>query len=149
MFRGRWLPWGSTSPEEALGAAFGSLERRVLNVVWEQEQVSVRDVHAALGASLAYTTLMTTLDRLYKKGVLVRRKVGRAYVYAPLASRREIEESVAGNLLEGLLGPGAEAAQPVLSGLVNTVGERDEALLDELERLIRQKRRQLRQRGEP
>ena len=86
---------------------------------------------------------MTTLDRLYKKGVLGRRKSGRAFVYRAAASRDQLEQSVAADVVEGLLGRGAETAQPLLSSLVDAVGARDRGLLDELERLVREKRRQL------
>jgi predicted transcriptional regulator len=147
MPSGRFLFWGFRAPREALRASFGSLERRVMEVAWQHGEVSVRDVHAELGGASAYTTLMTTLDRLHKKGVLARRKAGRAYLYSPRASREELERSVASDLLEGLLGQGRAAAQPVLSSLVDVVGQKDRALLDELEQLIREKRRRLQRKG--
>ena len=135
--------WGFRSPRD-VAAAFGPLERRVLEAVWEQGEVSVRDVHASLGAPTAYTTLMTTLDRLYRKGVLARRKRGRAYLYHAAVAREELERSVADDLVRGILGEGSEAAQPLLSSLVEAVSQRDRQLLDELDRLIREKRRALR-----
>ena len=86
---------------------------------------------------------MTVLDRLYKKGVLDRERAGRAYVYSATASPDQLQSSLAMGLLQRLLGRGREAASPVLSSLVDTVGDRDRQLLDELDRLIREKRRQL------
>lgn len=103
----------------------------------------VREVREALGATLAYTTLMTTLDRLYKKGLLRRRKEGRAFVYAPRVSRDQLHRGVLGRLVDALLGRGQEAARPVLSTLVETVGHRDRRLLDELARLAAEERRRL------
>lgn len=135
--------WGFKRPRELAASAFGDLERQVMDVVWERGEVSVRDVLLCFGATVAYTTLMTTLDRLYKKGVLGRRKSGRAFVYRAATSRDQLEQSVAADLVEGLLGRGAETAQPLLSNLVDAVGARDRGLLDELERLVREKRRQL------
>jgi predicted transcriptional regulator len=137
------LLWGFKRPRELAASAFGALERQVMDVVWERGEVSVRDVLRCFGESVAYTTLMTTLDRLYKKGVLGRRKSGRAFVYRAAASRDQLEQSVAADLVEGLLGRGAETAQPLLSNLVDAVTSRDRGLLDELERLVREKRRQL------
>ena len=90
---------------------------------------------------------MTTMDRLFKKGLLTRRKVGRAFVYAAAASREEVEGAVANELVQSLLQRDGEPL-PVLSSLVDAVSEQDRALLDELERLIREKRRALAARGE-
>lgn len=146
MLGRRLLLWGFKPPREANGA-LGSLERRVMDVVWARGTVSVREARADMGSTAAYTTVMTTLDRLYKKGLLERRREGRAYLYSASASRDEIERSVAADLLEGMLTGGRETAEPVLSSLVDAVGESDRGLLEELDRLVREKRRQLRRRG--
>jgi len=110
-------------------------------VVWNQKEVSVRDVCADLRESVAYTTVMTTMDRLFKKGLLSRRKLGRAFLYKAAATRHEIEGAVAAELVESLMQ--RDEALPILSSLVDAVSDRDRALLDELERLIREKRRQV------
>ncbi len=131
-----------------LGLALGPLERRVMDVAWEgRDTLSVSDVQEALGGDLAYTTVMTTLDRLFKKGLLHREKSGRAFLYAPRQSRGEMESGLAGRLLESLLGGQVQQAAPVLSTLVDRVSERDRALLDELERLVQQKQQELGRRG--
>src|SRR5260221_12332543 len=83
---------------------------------------------------------MTVLDRLYKKGVLERERAGRAYVYSAAASSEQLQSSLVMGLLQRLLGRGPEAASPILSHLVDTVGARDRQLLDELDRLVREKR---------
>jgi len=127
----------------ALGAAFGELELRVLEALWQRGSASVADVHAACFGSLAYTTVMTTLDRLYKKGALARRKLGRAVVYEPQRSREEMEHGLARGMLLSLLGSGPRP-EPILSSLVDAVEQRDEGLLDELARMVEQKRRALR-----
>jgi predicted transcriptional regulator len=82
---------------------------------------------------------MTTLDRLHKKGLLDRRREGRAFVYAARLSRTEFHGGVLRRVLDGLLGSG-ESASPVLSSLVDTVDEHDPALLHELEELVRRRR---------
>jgi predicted transcriptional regulator len=84
---------------------------------------------------------MTTLDRLFKKGLLARRKIGRAFIYQATATRDELEGAVATELVQGLLQRDGGEALPILSSLVDAVSDRDRALLDDLERLIRQKRR--------
>ena len=81
----------------------GELEWRVLEVVWRLGRATVRDVLGALGEERPYTTVMTTLDRLYRKGLLGRRKVGRAYEYFPRMTRGEMGRSLARKALEHLL----------------------------------------------
>lgn len=140
-----WARWGTRgSAGGALGTLFGALELRVLEALWRLGEASVADVQARLGRRLAYTTVMTTLDRLHKKGALERRKLGRAFVYRPLYSRDQIEHGVLARLLGGLLDGATGRAEPVLSSLVDAVGETDRELLDALERLVRRKRRSLR-----
>jgi predicted transcriptional regulator len=100
---------------------FGPLERRVLEALWGRSSVArVRDLMPSF-PDTAYTTLMTTLDRLYRKGLLNRVTDGRAFAYGPRVTR-------------------AEAA---LSFLVEEVGDLDAEALDELERLVRERRRSL------
>jgi predicted transcriptional regulator len=121
--------------------SLGPLERRVMDHLWhEARPATVRDVRNALGGRLAYTTLMTTLDRLHKKGLLDRRRDGKAFVYSPRLSRGEFHGGLLRRLLDRALGGGASAT-PVLSSLVDTVGEHDRELLDQLERLVQRKRR--------
>jgi predicted transcriptional regulator len=143
MGNGHYLFWGFRPPRELLRAGLGTLERQVLDIVWADDEVTVRDVHARLGGRVAYTTVMTTLDRLFRKGLLARTKRARAFVYAAEATREELHERVASDVVSGLLAGEWSAPLPFLSNLVDAVGERDRALLDELERLVRSKRRQL------
>jgi predicted transcriptional regulator len=58
--------------------ALGPLEIAVMEILWVQGESNVHDVVEKLGRPLAYTTVMTTLDRLYKKGLLSRHKSERA-----------------------------------------------------------------------
>jgi predicted transcriptional regulator len=138
--RRRFQFWGFKSSHELLEKSLGSLERDVMALVWSKGDTSVRDACDSIGPGVAYTTLMTTMDRLFKKGLLSRRKVGRAFVYCATASRAEIEGEVATELMHSLLRREGQPL-PVLSSLVDAVSERDRALLDDLERLIREKRR--------
>ena len=114
-----------------------------MEIIWRGEPVSVRDVQQQLSRTAAYTTVMTTLDRLYKKGFVARVRNGRAFLYSAAHTREQVEAAVAAGLLTGFLEEG-ERARPVLSNLVDVVAERDAALLDELEELVRRKRRDVR-----
>ena len=136
-----FLFWGFKSSHEILESRLGVLEREVMAVVWKAGEISVREACARLDLSVAYTTVMTTMDRLFKKRLLARRKVGRAFVYSATATRDEMESAVATELVQSLLQRHGGEPLPILSSLVDAVSDRDRALLDELERLIRDKRR--------
>ena len=114
-----------------------------MEILWARGESSVHDVVPQLPRPLAYTTVMTTLDRLYKKGLLERRKLERAFVYSPRLSRSDWERKRAGEFLAGFLSARGTSGELLISCLVDAVGQQDEALLDELERRIRLKRREL------
>jgi predicted transcriptional regulator len=126
----------------ARGAGLGPLETRLLELLWGQnDPLTVRDLRLA-SPDLAYTTIMTTLDRLYRKGLLLRHKRGRAFAYQPRSAR----DSLLGELISGhvtdLLGVSPESAV-LLSTLVRAVSRTDAALLDELDALVQAERARL------
>lgn len=132
------MPSASPDPLDNL---FGSLEMRVLDALWTRgAPATVRDLEPVV-AGVAYTTLMTTLDRLYRKGVLVREKEGRAFLYEPRLSRDQLLSGVAGDALEAILGPRAADYRPMVSFLVDAVRREDRDVLDTLDELIRARRR--------
>ena len=147
MFNGLWRPVWLGRGRDPLRAALGRLEREVMDVVWRGPAVSVRDVQQQLDRDAAYTTVMTTLDRLFKKGFVHRAREGRAFMYTAAQSRAQVEVAVAAGLLTGFLQQGSGAIRPLLSNLVDAAAEGDEALLDELEALVRQKRRAVKAAG--
>lgn len=134
---------GFKPPREAIDFALGKLEREVMEALWRQGEATVRDVLGVLRQRPAYTTVMTTLDRLYRKKLLDRRKESRAFVYSPRLSREEFERGVARDVVDGLLAREVGSAEPVLTCIVEAVSEHDHGLLDELERLVREKKREM------
>lgn len=119
-----------TKPD--LDAVFGPLEQKVLDALWTREEPAVvREVMAAVG-NVAYTTVLTTLDRLYRKGVLTRERVGRAFAYRPVQSRDEVAASLTSRALTALMPNHPGSIRPLLSTFVDEVSRRDAALLDEL-----------------
>lgn len=145
MKRPRFLLRGFRRPSELAALALGRLERQVLEETWRRGETSVRDIFGAFDQRIAYTTVMTTLDRLYKKRLLRRRKDGRAFLYSALVTREEFERVIAEDVIDGLLGRAADGVEPVLACIVDAVSEHDRELLDELDRLIREKRRELKE----
>lgn len=112
-----------------------------MEVVWEQgwEEFAVSQVHLLLEEQreIAYTTVMTTVTRLFNKELLTRRKEGRRYLYRPSMSRAEFIEAMTREVLGSLPPVGQEAAMALL---VERVAEADEEELDRLEALIRKRR---------
>jgi predicted transcriptional regulator len=122
----------------------GPLEQRLLGEIWSRSNATVRELIDYSQLDMAYTTVMTTLDRLYKKGLLGRTEEGRAFRYFPRVTKEELQREAAGQAIQQLLGSGP-AAMP-LSYLVEAVTEHDIQLLDELQELVENKRRELRDR---
>lgn len=143
----RFLLRGFRRPSDVVSTALGPLERQTLEEVWRRGETSVRDIFLALEKRIAYTTLMTTLDRLYKKRLLSRRKDGRAFLYSANVTSDELEQSIAEDVISGLLGQASEGVEPILACIVDTISNNDRELLNELDRLIKQKRRDLGQKG--
>jgi predicted transcriptional regulator len=135
LIRASLRQWGHLS--------LGPLEIQVMEVIWECGECSVHDVVEKLDTRLAYTTVMTTLDRLFKKGMLNRHKLERAFVYKARFSNHEWERRRAGDLVAGFLAGPQPSRELLLSSLVDAVGQHDAMLLDELEEKIRDKRREL------
>lgn len=127
--------------------ALGHLESTVLEILWNRGESNVHEVVHLLGRPLAYTTVMTTLDRLYKKGLLNRRKSDRAFLYSPCLSRQEWQQKRAGDFLAAFLSESQPSGDLLISCLVDAVGQHDRSLLDELERKIRLKRKELGRKG--
>ncbi|MGB0006356.1 MAG: BlaI/MecI/CopY family transcriptional regulator [Candidatus Sulfotelmatobacter sp.] len=133
------------SPFRPIGGSLGPLEQRMLDALWTRGSATVRELVDGGCEDLAYTTVMTTLDRLFKKGVLTRSEEGRAFRYAARFSREEFRQEAAGHAFRQLLDASPGSSLP-LSFLVEILGERDAQLLDDLRTLVERKRRELTQR---
>src|ERR1700722_1536590 len=132
-------------PFRSISGQLGPLEQRMLDALWTRGSATVRELIEGGYDDLAYTTVMTTLDRLFKKGLLTRADEGRAFRYAPRYSRDELQREVAGHAFRQLLDASPASSLP-LSFLVEILGERDAQLLDDLQKLVARKRRELSQR---
>ena len=129
--------------------SLGRLEFDLMQILWSRGESNVRDVAEKLDRPLAYTTVMTTLDRLYKKGLLERRMPDRAFLDSARFSREEWERTRAESILAGFLAGPHPSRELLLSSFLDAVGEHDPRLLDELEKKIRSKRKELSRRGAP
>lgn len=128
------------SQSGAPGTQLGRREREVLAVLRELGSATVQQVAEHLDAALAYTTVMTTLDRLFRKGLLEREKVNRAFLYSPSLSARDMEEQRAAHLIRRFFTESDAQPDILVSCLVDAVHDYDTGLLDQLESSIRSAR---------
>jgi predicted transcriptional regulator len=117
----------------------GELELAVLEHLWAVHEADVAETHAVTGKPRGITpnTVGSALERLFRKGLVARRKVSHAYRYSPRLSREEV---AARRVLEAAGGIAALSGTAWLSAFVSLVADTDEAALDRLEALIAQKR---------
>jgi predicted transcriptional regulator len=106
----------------------GELEAEVLAALWRAgKPVSAADVKDSLNGDLAYTTVVTILSRLHEKGVAVRGKEGRSFLYAPVDS----EAGLAARRMRKVL-DGEPDRVGVLASFVSHLSAADEKLLRQL-----------------
>ncbi len=125
----------------------GPFEQQLLEELWQRGSATVRELIADGAIRQAYTTVMTTVDRLYKKGLLDRVVEGRAFRYTPRQSPQEFQRVAVLDGIRQLLGNGEASSLP-LSYLVEALSTHDAQLLDKLQLLVEQKRRELKSRAE-
>src|SRR5579864_8002246 len=112
----------STSPVRIVRRSIldlAPLELECMNALWRLGQATVRDIHAALAATRprAYTTIMTILDRLAQKGVVERKKSGRAWLYKANLSADQARTHAVARLVDGFFQGSTEALASHISTL--------------------------------
>ncbi len=119
----------------------GPLEQQMLEDVWTRGNATARELTDA-SDRYAYSTVMTTLDRLFKKGLLTREVEGRnrRYRYSARLTRNELQRVVATQLTRDVLDRAGSSYTPVLSHFVDLVADFNPTLLDELQRSIDEQR---------
>jgi predicted transcriptional regulator len=112
----------------------GELEGEILVQLWAADRpLTPREVRQALGGSLAYSTVTTVLQRLRRKGTVLRELHGRAYAYRPAVSEAEL---VAQRMSDQLV----RDREAALSQFVDALSEQDEVALRDVLRRLRRRR---------
>lgn len=127
---------------DGLAKVLGDLEARVMDTVWEVAQpLSARAVHELIAEEhpVAVLTVVTVLNKLVDKRLLVRRKQDGVYHYAATATRDEFVSRTSRQMLEGIL---AFAPEMVATSFVDVLAEQDPEQLAELARLVRRRMRE-------
>ena len=125
----------------ALRLILGPLETQVMEVLWDCDECCVRQVLPRLKHKFAYTTIMSTLDRLYRKSFANRRKRGRAYAYSARVSCQEWRDIVARDLVGKLLAGPQSSHEALIACLLEAVRLQEPELLEDIETTLRDKRR--------
>lgn len=115
--------------------ALGRLEAEVMEVAWRHAPVTAREVCDRMSGTKerAYTTIMTTMVRLHRKGLLVRQKDGLAWRYDAAMSRPELEAELAHRMAARILDAYGDTA---LAAIVRAAGDADRSMLKRLRELI-------------
>lgn len=124
--------------KSGLRRVLGELQARIMEAVWRLETPTINDICAALGPDVHYKTVMTVTNRLAEKGLLVReRTTQRAFAYRAAVDRDAFLSQVAASVANGLV---AEFGRTALARLVDAAEQIDPSYLDELERLVRERK---------
>lgn len=116
----------------------GELELAVMNTLWQaSEPLNVNEVLAALGGTRAYTTVMTTLSRLHRKGYVKQYQNGRSYSYGPRMSRATVLRNAWKRFADVLAGGDVYALIPHLLGSDRPLSNAEMKRLRELAKSIR------------
>jgi predicted transcriptional regulator len=129
-----------TSNTIETGLHLGVLEQAVMNVMWRVGKACVNDVKRELGRPLAYTTVMTTLDRLFRKRLVAREKPDRAFIYSAAVSEQEFISRRTHAILHSLFTSSPHLPEVFISYLLDPQSEYDPRVLDMLEMKIKEAR---------
>jgi predicted transcriptional regulator len=129
----------STASHTVLRLILGPLETQVMEVLWACRECRVREVIKRLDRSVAYTTVVSTLDRLFKKNLVSRQMRDRAYVYSPRVTCQEWKNKVAHDVVAKLLAGPQTSREVLIACLLEAISQQDALLLRAIERTIREK----------
>jgi predicted transcriptional regulator len=131
------------SSEQGLEKIIGRLERSILDILWENQGIPGREIHQRMlkERKLAYTTTLTILDRMVKKGSALRKRGESLFLYYPSMKKEEFEHRVASTMIKGIY---EMAPSPAISVFVDILSGMDESKINEIIRQIEKKKGQSR-----
>lgn len=123
---------------QPLADVLGPLEGEVMEIIWSQREVTVRDVHKKLAEkrSIAYTTVMTTMGRLTEKGILRRVEDQPAHRYFPIVTKEQYASSTVKSVVDWLVN---HFRDPAVAYFIDRVEEEDQAVIESLREAIEQR----------
>lgn len=127
---------------KGLGHVLGDLEKGIMTILWVRGEATGREVLDEIRSSreIAFTTVLTVIERLVKKGLVVKTRGENAYIYRPRYTRDEFTRQVSQEVLKGVLEISTSSA---VASLVDLLADTDPEELERLSRLIEAKRQEM------
>lgn len=121
--------------ENGLNRFFGPLEAKIMEILWNHEEMSIKDVQRILGQEKMtnFNTVMTVMNRLVEKGILQKRAEGRSSLFKPVQSRIDFLNAQSKEMTHELMD---EFGNVVVSHMLDALEEVDEDLVAKLEQKI-------------
>ncbi|MDP2684340.1 MAG: BlaI/MecI/CopY family transcriptional regulator [bacterium] len=118
---------------------FGTLEREVMEIIWVKRSVTVREIFEQIKQKrkIAYTTVMTIMDRLFTKGILKRKKLGKTYLYNSFVTKSDFFEKTSKNIINDLIHDFGDVAIAQFVNTLDTVDPKKLKILREKLKLNR------------
>jgi predicted transcriptional regulator len=142
MFMAKFKATNFKSSKKGLGKVLGHLEGEIMDVLWKRGEATGKEVlgEIRLTREIAFTTVLTVLERLTKKGLVTRSRGPNGSVFAPVYTKSEFTKGVSREVLEGVIELGSA---PASASFVDILAESDPEELERLARLIEEKRHEL------
>lgn len=123
--------------ERGLNRFFGPLESKIMNILWDGSELTIKNVQQKLEQEKAvnFNTVMTVMNRLVDKGVLQKRTEGRSSLYRPILSKDQFFETQSKELTHELI---EEFGSLAVSQMLDVLEEVDQNLLEKLEQKLKE-----------
>jgi predicted transcriptional regulator len=123
--------------QEGLNRFFGPLESKIMDILWEGNEKSIKDVQQKLENEkpINFNTVMTVMNRLVDKNILTKRLEGRTSLFKPVKSKEDFISDQSKKLTDNLLD---EFGGLVVNHMLDSLNEVDDRLLQKLEQKIEQ-----------
>lgn len=121
--------------ESGLNRFFGPLEAKIMDILWEGEEKTIKEVQQVLEREKEtnFNTVMTVMNRLVDKGILEKRTEGRSSLYKPVQSRSDFLHIQSKDMTHELMD---EFGNVVISHMLDAIEEADDDLVAELEQKV-------------
>lgn len=126
--------------KEGLNQVLGTLEKDIMEVLWTRGESSVKDILEAFSndRDTSYSTVITVTNRMAQKGLLKKRKVGKAYFYKPIYDREQFYELISKKVVEGV---SEFSFQSAMVHFVDYMAQVDPDKIEYFSKLIESKRK--------
>ncbi|RNB90487.1 BlaI/MecI/CopY family transcriptional regulator [Brevibacillus fluminis] len=123
--------------ESGLNRFFGPLEAKIMDILWDASEMSIKDVQGRIDQEKAvnFNTIMTVMNRLVEKGILQKRSEGRLSLFRPVLSKEAFLETQSKELTHDLM---EEFGPLAISHMIDALEEVDDELLAKLEQKIKE-----------